>query len=218
MLKVKPTTRKFYDKWMYKVTLVLSGVSVLRQIKLEDLDTQLQHLEYKNPYSLIKKAIDNRDNLVAFANCMLGFQENEWAKRIESSSIDIYTNNTVLYNKLKTEFAGLVDHCFEPENPELLQSTSSVIVKKLPHGKYKYKVFLLPHKMKDVNDKHMYIEWLESRSDKILLSEAVKKWFIATMWNWDRRYILVEDEPTLLMLKLRAADVVGRIHDYVIVE
>jgi len=50
------------------------------------------------------------------------------------------------------------------------------------------------------------------------MSKAVKTWFIRTEWNWDRRYILVEDEQTLFMMKLRSAEVVGKTHEYQLVD
>jgi hypothetical protein len=52
----------------------------------------------------------------------------------------------------------------------------------------------------------------------VLISEVVKDWFIKTEWNWDRRYIFVEDAQTLLMLKLRNAEAIGRIYDYIIID
>jgi hypothetical protein len=60
------------------------------------------------------------------------------------------------------------------------------------------------------------LDWVESQNGKITISPALKDWFISTNWNWDRRYVLVEDEKTLLMLKLKNSDAVGSIYDYVI--
>jgi len=60
------------------------------------------------------------------------------------------------------------------------------------------------------------LSWVESQNGKITISTALKEWFISTNWNWDRRYVLVEDEKTLLMLKLKNSDAVGSIYDYVI--
>jgi len=51
---------------------------------------------------------------------------------------------------------------------------------------------------------------------RVTCTPAVEKWFLITDWNWDRRYILVEDDQTLLMMKLRNADVVGKIYNFVI--
>jgi hypothetical protein len=39
-----------------------------------------------------------------------------------------------------------------------------------------------------------------------------------TDWNWDRRYVLVEDEGTLLLMKLKNSEVVGTVYNYVIVD
>ena len=68
----------------------------------------------------------------------------------------------------------------------------------------------------DKEGKKKYIEWLKRQSPKITCTTAIEHWFIKTDWNWDRRYVLVEDESTLLMLKLRNAEVVGRIYKFVI--
>jgi hypothetical protein len=216
MLKPKKTTRKFYNKWMYKVTLSIPGVSVLRLFKLEDVSSKIQETNIKNTYSTLAKAVNNREKITSLADFLLSFDQKTWAKRIEKNEIDLYTNDLQFYNRLKSEFIDLTVHAFEPEDPALLESTSSVVVKRLPHGKFKFKVFLLPHKIKDVSDKHQYLEWIKGQGDKVLISEAVKTWFINTAWNWDRRYIMVEDEHTLLMLKLRNAEVVGSIQDYVL--
>lgn len=90
-------------------------------------------------------------------------------------------------------------------------------VKKLPHNRYRYRVYLLPHKMaKDREGKQKYISWLKSLGERVTCTPAVEGWFMHTDWNWDRRYILVEDEHTLLMLKLRNSEVVGRIYNYVL--
>ena len=100
----------------------------------------------------------------------------------------------------------------ETANPNIIAA------KKLPHNRYRYKVYLQPHKSKDKTNKSRYVSWCASQGDKIRMSEAVKTWFIATDWNWDRRYILVDDESTLLMLKLRNSDFVGKIYEYVVVD
>jgi hypothetical protein len=74
----------------------------------------------------------------------------------------------------------------------------------------------LPHKIKDRKDKKEYVNWVSGQNNRILISDAVKEWFITTDWNWDRRYVLIEDSQTLLMLKLRNPEALGRIYDYVI--
>ena len=64
--------------------------------------------------------------------------------------------------------------------------------------------------------KKRYIDWLKTQMPRVTCTSAVEKWFLATDWNWDRRYILVEDDQTMLMMKLRNAEVVGKIYNFVI--
>ena len=100
-----------------------------------------------------------------------------------------------------------------------MDSATNVAVIKYPHDRYKHKVYLLPHKMKgDKESKQRYLEWLKKQCPKVTCTKAVEKWFLDTDWNWDRRYILVEDEAMLLMLKLRNSDVVGRVYNYILTD
>ena len=163
----------------------------------------------------------NHDVVNPLVDCLLSRDSNLWAKRIEHKSIDIYTNDRNFYEELSTKFVNVIEQRFEPDENQidLLDSNSKIIIcDKLPHNRYHYRVYLQPHKLKgDVDAKIKYLDWIDSQ-DKILLSEAVKRWFIKTDWNWDRRYVLVEDEPALLMLKLRNSEVVGTVYNYVIAD
>jgi hypothetical protein len=65
-------------------------------------------------------------------------------------------------------------------------------------------------------DKNKYIDWIKTQDPRITCTPALEKWFINTDWNWDRRYVLVEDEATVLMMKLRNTEVVGTVYKFVI--
>jgi hypothetical protein len=219
--KIKLTSRKFYGKWLYKVSLQLNGCAIFRQKPLDFIKGFcVGATANERPYSLMSKAYNERENILALVNLLESYDSKLWTKRIESSRIDFYTNDVGLYAKLAADFKHILIHQFEPDLGSIDQlnvSTSSVIVKKLPHNKYNYRAYLLPHKMAgDKEGKLKYIAWLKTQGDKITCTAAVERWFIATDWNWDRRYILVEDESTLLMLKLRNSEVVGRIYNYVV--
>jgi hypothetical protein len=172
-------------------------------------------------YSFIvsQKAWDNRKLISQFVDFLDYYDTSTYAKRIETNIIDLYTNDADLYKKAYELFSYITVSRSEPKDLNLTLDTdvNSIIVKKYPHNKYRHKVFLLPHKMKkDKISKRRFVEWLKSQNPRITCSEAVEKWFMDTEWNWDRRYILVEDDKTLLMLKLRNSEVVGRIYNYVL--
>lgn len=202
---------------MYKVTLFIPGVALFRLYGLEDIPT-LSYEINKSRYALLSKAAANKEKLILLSQLLIKYDKNLWSKRIESNCVDIYTNSEDLFNELLTTMEDVITGSSAPDEctKNILESTGSIIAKKLPHDRYHFKVFLAPHKIKDIDEKAKYLQWIDQQGSKILISETVKKWFIATSWNWDRRYILVEDESTLLMLKLRNSDALGRIYDYII--
>lgn len=169
-------------------------------------------------YSHVVRYWKNRDQIKTIATELLGLDKNLWSIRIESSIIDFYTNDESLYNSFALKFAQDIIHRFEPDknNQELLDKTNCIIVKKLPHDRYNYRAYLLPHKMAgDIEGKRKFLNWLKQQ-DTMTCTSAVENWFMNTDWNWDRRYILVEDEQSLLMLKLRNSEVVGKVYNFVI--
>lgn len=202
---------------MYKVTLYIPGVAIYRLHKLEDIPF-IDFKGDKNVYSTFAKAAANKHEIISLSYFLSAWDQSLWAKRIESNAIDLYTNDKSMYNGLLSNFENLVKSCSEPDetNKNLLENTDSVVVKRLPHNKYQFKAFLLPHKVKNKEEKQDFINWLDTQGERVLISNTVKDWFIKTDWNWDRRYILVEDEKTLLMVKLRRPEAIGRIYDYVI--
>jgi hypothetical protein len=218
--KTKITNKKFYNKWTYKVSLLVKGVGVFRNVALTDISEHCNRIKINSRgYSSDVKVLSNQEMLTDLANCLLTFDNAVWSKRIERDSIDLYTNDSNFYQTLSDKFEEVLIHRFEPqEGSNLLEQSQQVIVgKKLPHDRYRYRVYLLPHKMSgDREGKRRYLDWVKNQGDKIRLSKAVDEWFIRTDWNWDRRYVLVEDDQTLLMLKLRNAEVVGRIYNFVV--
>ena len=195
----------------------MPGVAIFRQYKLEEIPT-LELTPNSNVNSIRTRAANNKKNIIALATFLAEWEPLTWAKRIESSNIDIYTNDPGIYQQLLEKFEPLVWGCCEPDknNLDILENTGSIVAKKFPHDKYHYKAYLLPHRVKNKESKRELVEWIDGQSGRILISDSVKDWFISTEYNWDRRYVLVEDEYTLLMLKLRSSDSLGRVYNYVI--
>lgn len=219
--KTKLTSKKFYNKWLYKVSLKQNGAAIFRYKDLNFVKEFCHGTENNDrPYSVFYKAYQQKDSILEICEFLEQYDSKLWSKRIENNMIDFYTNDKDFYQQISLKFAEILIHRFEPSDESLtvLNSDASVMaVKKLPHNRYRYRVYLLPHKMAgDREGKEKYINWLKIQTPKITCTKAVEKWFIQTDWNWDRRYVLVEDESTLLMLKLRNAEVVGRVYNYVL--
>lgn len=199
----------------------MEGNGIFRFYPLDQIVEKLNesdHKSYSEQY-IIGKALTNKDTVVNLTNFFLTLDFRSWSKRLEGNLLDFYTNDRKAYEDISNYFHSLVFHRFEPDEQylDLLSESKIIVCDKLPHNKYLYRVYLLPHKMTgDLEGKQKYLDWIVTQKPKITCTPAVQKWFIKTDWNWDRRYVLVEDDHALLMLKLRNSDVVGSIYKYVI--
>ena len=223
MQKPKLTRRKFYNKWLYKVTLFCPGVALYRLLSYNDtIDFLVNPLTYaKTVFSSHNKALKNKDTFLEVTRFLSSLTAQDFAKRIEVNTIDLYVNDKSLFDNISTKFESIIVTRFAPtgNNLELLENSNFILTKNLPHKKYRYKVYLLPHRLKgDRDSKNRYINWLDTQGDKILISESVKKWFLNTDWYCDRRYMYVEDANTLLMLKMRDSQALGKVYEYLIVD
>jgi hypothetical protein len=223
MQKPKLTKKKFYNKWLYKVTLFCPGVVLYRLMDYKDTINFLNNpTNYvQTIFSSHTKALKNKETLLEVTKLLDSLDLKNFAKRIEVNTLDIYVNDRALFDDISTKFESLIVNRSAPNtaNLELLENTNFILSKRLPHNKYRYKVFLLPHRFKgDRAAKKRYIAWLDTQSDRISISDSVKNWFLTTDWYWDRRYMYVEDVNTLLLLKMRDSEAVGKIYEYMIVD
>jgi hypothetical protein len=221
VIKSKKTNKKFYNKWLYKISIRLEGASAFRLYSLEKLKkicTGVDTIKWIPPYltDTLKKDSTLFVELIDFLSA---FDSKSWTKRIQRNCFDLYTNDKIFYDDVSEKFKDRIIHRFEPDESTIdsLDNAGTILSKKLPHGKYHFRVYLLPHKLAgDYEAKKKYLDWLKTQMPRVTLSDAIEGWFIKTNWNWDRRYILVEDEQTILLLRLRNSDVVGKIYNYVV--
>lgn len=211
----KKTKKRFYNKWLFKISLRIPGAHLLRAYGINNVLTAC-----KNDLNNNRLAKNVNIGLVFDLIEFLGKSDPKiWSKRIEGTAVDFYTNDQGFYQRLFDNFQDHVIHRFEPAGTEVgeLNRDDIIMAKKYPHGRYQFRVYLQPHKMAgDDQGKSKYIRWLKSQNPRITCTDAVERWFMKTNWNWDRRYVLVEDPQTLLLLKLRNSEVVGKIYNYVI--
>ena len=205
---------------MYKIGLKIEGCAILRGRSMhtvksvfgQDMDEKVFYPQWRN------KSFVNRNSIIRFSEFMKTFPTDSYAVRVENDRLDVYTNDQDLYSTLSSTCEENIIQRFQPDidNLHLLnRSQHTIIVNKLPKNRYNYRVYLLPHRMIR-EDKNNYLDWIKKQDPRITCTPALEKWFINTDWNWDRRYVLVEDEATVLMMKLRNAEVVGTVYKFVI--
>lgn len=218
----KTTRRKFYNKWFYKTTLLVPGSSIFRIYS----HSQIREIYAKGEgfprmeYSVFKrKSWENIDLVIRIIDFLSQQKKENYFIRLERDAIDFYTNDINFYDQINNAFTDIIKHRFEPDENSLKTLTEEpiIIVKKLPKDRYNYRAYLKPHMLKgDKESKVSYLKFLDGQSPAVSISESVKSWFMNTDWNWDRRYILVEDERTLLMLKLRNPEVLGKVYRFAV--
>lgn len=217
-MKIKTSKRKFYNKFNYKISLNIPGCSSLRYYNINDTINWLEQGNFPKFYLSERtqlSVMSNRAILIDLSMLLLKYDNAVWQKRIEREIIDIYTSDLDLVKDLKENLSSYITDVYEPCSADIKPGT--INVKKLPGDVYNYRVYLLPHKLKNnTEEKHRYINWVENQKNRIKITESVKNWFYKTDWNWDPRYILVDEESTLLMLKLRNPELVGRIYKFVV--
>ena len=107
MLKNKTTSRKFYGKWLYKASIYIPGVAILRSKSLDDIiDFLAKPLPQTTNYrhSLNVKAHANAAYLIKLCKFLKPLQIHLWTKRIETNQLDFYTNDQSIYNDFCNKF------------------------------------------------------------------------------------------------------------------
>ena len=218
MKQPKQTKRKFYGKWVYKVSLHLPGAPIFRHYPIHEAMNFVMEISDGFRAKFRQDAWNNRENIQNYIDTISSYNKDQYCVRIETNTLDVYTNERSLYDELSFNCIKSVNDRSEPgDAEEMLNSGYTVVAKKYPHDKYRHKVFLQPHKLAhNKEEKIKYINWLNDQGEKVLITDTVKQWFMTTDWNWDRRYIYVDNDQTLLMLKLRNPEVMGRVYDYVL--
>ena len=158
MLKTaKQTKKKFYNKYIYKVSLRLEGSYALRTLshqEILDFATGLRPPPQSDEamFSTITWRGKNAQTIVEHGKTWISFlgiintvPKNEVTIRIETNILDVYTNNKILYKTLCYEFADITRNRHEPApgmEDTLLDSDQEIFVKELPHNMYNYQVDL----------------------------------------------------------------------------
>jgi len=221
----KKTKQKFYNKFVYKTNLRIKASELLRYYSFDQIiDNNLLYdpKVWTRGNDRFRDAVieldqSDKERFLNFLNLLKTYDKKDYQLRIEGLGLDVYTNEDDLYETLCSDFSENIERRWAPEQgqkQEILNSTRKIFVKHLPHFKYAYKVFLHPHKIQ--GDRKSIVEWFSKQTDKTSISDSIVQWMLKQNQNWDRRYILVEDDQTVLMLRLRCPELIGPVHQYVI--
>lgn len=218
--KTRYCNRKFYNKWSYKVTIEVLGAAIFRCFSNNEILEAFSNLKsFRRKSYFIERALEDQEHIKQLIEFLNKNNLVDITKRIERESIDFYTNDKKVYDELSRTFTLRLRHRIELREGANQELENIISVARYPHGKYQYKVFLRPHKFNnDMSAKKHFLEWIENQGDRIKISSAVKQWFLTNNYNWDPRYIYVENEATLLMLSMRNTEAIGKVYRHHIID
>lgn len=216
MIKQKVTNKLFYNKWKLKISFYLPSSSFTRYKSLEEIS--LLDDKNRSPYRYYNEFLAHKQSFLDLYGFLETRDKNSYNIRVESNLFDVYTNDEDIISGL----SDIIDHEKiryvqrpDPGHESLLSDRKTIIVKKYPQNRFKMRVYLKPHTVTSDDEKLRITNWIKTQPG-ISMSEAVELWFLRTKWNWDRRYLLVEDEKALLMLKLKCPSVVGTVYNLIV--
>jgi len=168
----KKTKKKFYNKYIYKITLNIPGSNALRYYDFEHLldmcknGAKPQRFTYLD--DTLQKIVDNAEDWTKLCLFLTSCDKKSFSKRLEMDCVDFYTNDRVLYDQLGDNFTKYVKYRFQPKEgteQQLLSSTRKIFVSKLPFDMYEYRVYLQPHKL-NTSARTSVAEWLSKQTYK----------------------------------------------------
>lgn len=202
----------------------LPGASILRYYDIGKLNQKLLNNDplfnrSSSDYQvrISEQIYENINNWIDLNGYLMGHPDS-YKKRIEGHWIDFYSNDRQFYDEMISKFSSMINVAYSPEQGTentLLDANREIFVKKLPYDQYQYKVFLKPSGINDSNDRIKVADWLNKLKPNITFSTAVRRWFLSPPY-WDRRYILCDSDQTLLMIQLRAPQILGHVYKYVV--
>jgi|TARA_B110000444_G_C18800011_1_gene576928 hypothetical protein len=231
MLKTaKKTKKKFYNKYIYKVSLELEGAYALRTLGSQEIiefatglraPPQSDNFEFGEATWKAKNVHLIRSNSKAWITLLEilnSVPKSESTVRIESNILDVYTNNKNMYDSLCYEFADRTRNRHEPApgmTDTLLDSNQEIFVKELPHGMYNFQVDIKSPLTLKYDELLSLADWCKSREPAIAFTDATYNWLLKRDVYNTRRWIYVDTESTLLMLRLRCNDLLGTVRKYI---
>ncbi|MEN6293834.1 MAG: hypothetical protein ABFD07_17690 [Methanobacterium sp.] len=198
--------------------MTLNGATAFRHYSVSTLQTMIENRVFSSSW-YVSKLSETQEHSLKIIDSLIQYDKTDYSIRVESDILDIYTNNKDLYDVLSNNLSDILRYRCEPSplSATDLEDANVILTKKLPQDKYQFRMYLKPHKMAgDIDGKRRYLNWLKLQMPRVTCTESIESWFLRTDWNWDRRYILVEDDATLMLLQMRDPEVCGRVYKFVL--
>lgn len=212
-LQKKITTKLFYNKWPYKLVVMVGGVYYVGRNGCEQT---ISHCETRG-WGLHNKV--DKPNLIEFCKKYEQFEGADTQVRVEHHSMSIFCNDKTLLAQMIVELQQWAYEVWEPESEADLKFLTSTTARKvvcnlLPHEKYQYRVKI--KSSMNIDSRANFASWIKNYGDKINTAQHTNKWFKngASGYGWSP-FLYVEDASTLSMIGLYLGNNVNSIEEFV---
>jgi hypothetical protein len=215
-MKISKTTKLFYGKWPYKVSVHTRGAHLIRfygaDILIRRFDDSNDNFRYHGlkPHDLkdLEKCARGVLKLKSIPNIKY---------RYEGGTINLFTDTMEVFNVICNTFLSKIVQVWQPSNDSEIQhlknNINHIIVDVLPYNKYKYKILLKYNTPAAIRES--VVKWLENNPGSTRPSNATKR-FLNCRSYIQSPFIYIEDDKTLMMLQLIAGEQIKKTEKYII--
>lgn len=227
IIKVEKAYQLWYNKYLYKSTFVIPGIHIARNHlneqeindrldEIKDVDATWKQIIFKNVLELFNA---NKEQILTFTKITEEERRNKKLfVRIQEPYVSIFSNTLETHKRLEKSFPDALYSISHPDSRMsefLMQNKNSIIVDKLPHNRYRYKVIINNYSVKHSIPKQL-LEWGDAQGDAVKFSSKTKRYFKSPVLYLDQGFLYIEDDSTLTMCNLFLAKCPYRIIKYVL--
>jgi hypothetical protein len=198
-IPIKRTKKLFLDTYSYKVVIISVFASVFRGNDLEHTAKKLSHYEKTRTVPHWVRHYVPTDRILASDILQLLASMTDYAIRVESPILSIYTNKLEDVKKITDELVNYVKYVSMSENT---LEKGTIYLKKID---FDYKVTL--GSIRSPQDS--LVKWCDNNS-KIRMPRTCKEQ-LELGWGCKQRYFYVKDDRSLIMVKMFLGSNIQRI-------
>jgi hypothetical protein len=198
-IPIKRTKKLFLDKYSYKVVIISVFASVFRGNDLEHAAKKLGHYEKTRSMPHWVRHCIPSDRILANDILQLLTSMTDYAIRVESPILSIYTNKLEDVKKITDELVNYIKYISMSENT---LEKGTIYLKKID---FDYKVTL--GSIRSPQDS--LVKWCDNNS-KIRMPKTCKEQ-LELGWGCKQRYFYVKDDRSLIMVKMFLGSNIQRI-------
>ena len=202
----------------------MQGISYVKRTSLKKL-MELEPWSNSNSWGFSSRnaAVHNKAELIKIALFLEDCAEKyQFQTRAEGPSLNIFTNDLTLVDRITTEFGNLVSDFYQPMNDEiasyLVNNKNKIVCAELPNGIYRYKTYFgssdkIPH-----NIRQGFLGWVSNYSqDKISMPRSTRDFLEKTGGFYSYgQYFYTSDSKMLAMALMFVSSYTAKTEEYVL--